>query len=78
MRIPIVIEHPTASGETFSAYAPDLDGVAATGQTEAECIAAMREALHLHVAGMAEDGIPLPDVLLHGERSAAIVEVPGA
>lgn len=58
MQFPIVIEEPTQDGETFSAYAPDVDGVAATGDTAEECAARMAEALALHIQGMIEDGDP--------------------
>jgi predicted RNase H-like HicB family nuclease len=47
----IVIEGADESG--YSAYAPDLSGVAATGSTRAECEQAMRDAIALHVEGFA-------------------------
>jgi predicted RNase H-like HicB family nuclease len=36
----------------YSAYAPDLAGVAATGETLEECEAAMREAIEFHIEGL--------------------------
>ena len=71
--IPIEIEAPTRDGETYSAFAPGLPGVVATGQTEAECTAAMREALALHLRGMIEDGEPLPMHLFNPEGTGVIV-----
>ncbi len=70
MQFPIVIEEPTGVGETFSAYAPDFDGVAATGDTAEECAARMAEALALHIRGMIEDGDPIPDA----PRSVRMIE----
>lgn len=55
----IVIEG--SDGENFSAYAPDLPGVAATGATEAECERAMRDAIAFHVEGLRESGQPIPE-----------------
>lgn len=70
MKYPIVIEEPTQDGETFSAYAPDFDGVVATGATADACAALMAEALALHIRGMIEDGEPIPE----GPRSVRMVE----
>lgn len=54
----IVVE----SGEhNYSAYAPDVPGCIATGATVAETVQRMREALVLHLAGLAEDGLPIPE-----------------
>ena len=49
----IVIER---AGDDYSAYAPELPGRVATGSTEKEADANMRDALELHLRGMAEDG----------------------
>jgi predicted RNase H-like HicB family nuclease len=57
MRYAIVIEQ---AGANFSAYVPDLPGCVATGATVAEAEAAIREAIELHLAGMREDGLPIP------------------
>jgi len=45
----------------YSAYFPDLPGCVATGQTLEELKQAMREALELHLHGMREDGLPIPE-----------------
>jgi predicted RNase H-like HicB family nuclease len=44
----------------YSAYAPDLAGVAATGDTLEECEAAMRVAIELHIEGLrlADESVP--------------------
>jgi Uncharacterized conserved protein len=45
----------------YSAYFPDLPGCIATGKTLEELKQAMREALELHLRGMREDGLPIPE-----------------
>jgi predicted RNase H-like HicB family nuclease len=57
MRFAIVIEQ---AENNFSAYAPDLPGCVATGQTLAEVEAGMREAIAFHLDGLREDGLSLP------------------
>ena len=44
----------------FSAYAPDLPGVVAAGETEEETITLMKEAIELHIEGLKEDRLPIP------------------
>ena len=57
MRYAIVIEK--AEGN-YSAYVPDLPGCVATGTTVAEIEAEMADAIRLHVEGLLEDGLPVP------------------
>ena len=57
MRYAVVIER---SGNNFSAYAPDLPGCVATGTTMEETESEIREAIGFHIAGLREDGLPLP------------------
>ena len=57
MRYAIVIEK--ANGN-YSAYVPDLPGCIATGDTEAEVESFIRDAIEFHVAGLREDGLPVP------------------
>jgi predicted RNase H-like HicB family nuclease len=45
----------------FSAYSPDVPGCAATGSTRAEAEQEMRAAIRMHLEGMKEDGLPLPE-----------------
>jgi len=54
----IVIEK--ANGN-FSAYSPDLPGCVATGLTREETERNMEEAIRLHLDGLREDGLPLPE-----------------
>ena len=57
MRYAIVIER--ASGN-FSAYVPDLPGCVATGDTEEEVEAQIREAIIFHLDGLRKDGESIP------------------
>ncbi len=57
-RFLIVIEK--ANGN-YSAYSPDLPGCAATGKTREEAERNMHEAIEMHVRGLQEDGLPVPD-----------------
>lgn len=53
----IIIE---AAGENFSSYSPDLPGCVATGATRDETERNMYEAIQMHIEGLAEDGLPIP------------------
>ena len=57
MRYAIVIEH---AGKNYSAYAPDLPGCVATGETVPEVENRMREAIEFHLTGLREDGLAVP------------------
>jgi predicted RNase H-like HicB family nuclease len=45
----------------YSAHVPDLPGCVAAGATLAETSELMREAIRMHLAGMREDGEPIPE-----------------
>lgn len=45
----------------FSAYSPDLPGCVATGKTLEEVKGNMQAAIEMHVRGMIEDGLPIPE-----------------
>ena len=53
----IVIE---AGEANYGAYAPDLPGCVAVGDTVEECEESMREAIAFRLDGMREDGDPIP------------------
>ena len=55
----IVIEG--AEGESYSAYAPDLPGCVATGQTVAEVECEVQDAIAFHIEGLREAGEPIPE-----------------
>lgn len=56
-RYAIVVER---AERNFAAYVPDLPGCVATGATVEEVEQLLREAIELHIAGMREDGLPVP------------------
>jgi predicted RNase H-like HicB family nuclease len=58
MRYAIVIEKAESN---YAAYVPDLPGCVATGQTIEETEKEIREAIDLHLRGMREDGLPIPE-----------------
>ena len=47
------------TGEKLSAYSPEVPGCVATGSTEREAEANMRDAHELHLRGMDEGGVGL-------------------
>ncbi len=58
MRYAIVIEK---AENNYAAYVPDLPGCVATGRTIEETEKEIREAIDLHLRGMREDGLPIPE-----------------
>jgi predicted RNase H-like HicB family nuclease len=57
-RFLIVIEK---ANDNYSAYSPDLLGCVATGVTREEAEKNMHEAIEMHVQGLKEDNLPIPD-----------------
>ncbi len=57
-RYAIVVED---AGSNLAAYVPDLPGCVATGDTMEEVGRLIREAIELHLEGLAEDGLPIPE-----------------
>jgi predicted RNase H-like HicB family nuclease len=57
-RFLIVIEK--ANGN-YSAYSPDLPGCVATGATREEAEQNMYQAIEMHIQGLREDGLPVPE-----------------
>jgi predicted RNase H-like HicB family nuclease len=53
----------------YSAYVPDLPGCISTGKTLEEIKANIREAVELHLEGMIEDGLPIP------EPTSVVIEI---
>ena len=54
----IIIEK--ANGN-YSAYSPDVPGCVATGATREEAEREMHQAMKMHMNGIKEDGLPLPE-----------------
>jgi len=69
-RFLIVIEK--ADGN-YSAYSPDLPGCVATGKTKDQAAMNIHEAIALHIQGLKEDGMPIPE----SQASAEYIAVAG-
>ena len=63
----VVIEKADSN---YSAYSPDLPGCAVTADTKDEALKLMREAIDLHIRGLLEDGLPIPEPLTSAEYLA--------
>ena len=50
-----------AEGSNFIAHVPDLPGCVSTGKTRQECLSNIREAIAMHIDGMHEDGLAIPE-----------------
>lgn len=70
-RFLIVIEKANSN---YSAYSPDLPGCIATGKTREEVEQNMYEAVQMHVQGLIEDKLPVPD----SQAIAEYIAVPGS
>jgi predicted RNase H-like HicB family nuclease len=57
MRFAVVIEKAESN---YSTYVPDLPGCVATGGTVREVEDAIRAAIQMHLEGLREDGLPIP------------------
>ena len=69
-RFLIVIEK--ADGN-YSAYSPDLPGCVATGRTRDQAARNMHEAIEVHVRGLLEDKLPVPQSRSYAEYVAISV-----
>jgi predicted RNase H-like HicB family nuclease len=54
----------------YSAYSPDLPGCVATGETREEAERVMHEAIQLHVDGLREDNLSIPESQTFAEYMA--------
>lgn len=57
-RFLVIIEK---ADDNYSAYSPDLPGCVATGDTRQEVEGNMREAIEMHIRGLKEDKLPIPE-----------------
>jgi predicted RNase H-like HicB family nuclease len=73
LRYLVVFEHTEGTG--YSAWVPDLPGCVAADKSREECERLIREAIELHLAGMREDGEPIPEPSAVG---ATLVQVDAA
>ena len=68
MQYAVVIEK---ANRNYSAYVPDLPGCIAAGDTVAEVTELMREAIKMHIEGLIEDGLEVPQPTSSVEYIAA-------
>jgi predicted RNase H-like HicB family nuclease len=54
----VIIERAEDGG--YGAWCPDLPGVIALADTEADVIVEMKQAIEFHIEGLREDGLPIP------------------
>lgn len=66
-RFLIVIEKADSN---YSAYSPDLPGCIATGTTREEAEQNMYQAIEMHINGLREDGLPVPESTSFAEYMA--------
>jgi predicted RNase H-like HicB family nuclease len=57
-RFLVVIEK---ANNNYSAYSPDLPGCVATGATREKAENNMYEAIEMHIQGLLEDKLPIPE-----------------
>jgi predicted RNase H-like HicB family nuclease len=57
LRYLVVVEK---ASQNYSAYAPDVPGCVAVGDTVEEALDAMKEALEFHLEGLKEDSLEIP------------------
>ena len=70
MKYAVVIERAPTN---YAAYVPDLPGCVATGATREEVERNIREAIALHLQGLREDNLPIPEP----QTVTALVEIEG-
>jgi predicted RNase H-like HicB family nuclease len=70
-RYMVVVERGPSS---WGAHVPDLPGCVAVGETRPEVLHLIRGAIEFHIAGLREQGLPIPEPSSEGE----IVEVGAA
>jgi predicted RNase H-like HicB family nuclease len=66
-RFLIVIEK---ADDNYSAYSPDLPGCVAAGATREEAERNMYQAIEMHIKGLREDGLPVPESTSFAEYMA--------
>ena len=57
MKYVVIVEKGKSS---YGAYVPDLPGCIAAAKTKAEVLKLIRAAIHFHLEGLRDDGLPLP------------------
>lgn len=57
-RYKVILEHESSGG--FSVFVPSLPGCASQGETQAEALANVREAIEAYILGLQDDHLPIP------------------
>jgi predicted RNase H-like HicB family nuclease len=58
VRFVVIVEQ---GEQGVGAYVPDLPGCVAVGETKEEALRLIQETVELHLEGMHEDGLPIPE-----------------
>jgi len=66
----VIYERGDEGQENWGAYVPDLPGCITTGETLEEAQRHIREAIQLHLEGLAAEGLPIPEPTTQVERVA--------
>jgi len=66
-RFLVVIEK---AENNYSAYSPDLPGCVAAGSTREEVEHNMHEAIKMHIEGLRDDSLPIPESYAFAEYMA--------
>lgn len=64
MKYAVIIEK---AENNYSAYAPDIPGCIAVGNTLEETKQMIQEAIEFHLEGMREEGLPIPEPTTHAK-----------
>lgn len=71
MRYTVILEQGERS---WGAHVPDLPGCVAAGESRAAVLALIQEAVEIHIEGLKEQNLPVPEPRSEGE----VVEVGAA
>jgi len=64
----VIFEQANDGG--WGAYAPDLPGLGVVGDSREDAEQLIREGIAIHIAGLREDGLPIPEPTTQAERIA--------
>lgn len=62
----VIFERANDGG--WGAYAPDLPGLGVGAETREEAEQLIREGIKLHIEGLRDDGLPIPEPTTTAER----------
>ncbi len=74
MRFTVILER---GDESWGAQVPDLPGCVAVAVTREEALALIREAINLHIQGLIDEGLPIPQPRSEGEVVELAAGSPG-